>query len=207
MLLWTSYDKTLSGTPVATEDFVDFADNLTLKFHFDEVEAGEYLLYMENITGNPAEAVGYWGYAAARAHVRSYKNNAEYDFCPGVSLLYGQELADPFAPISEMDPYASAVTPTEGDLYPDGEMIEYKMNAAAKYGVQFKSSAAFGGCEVFIPTVPVGDNTLTLSLYSHHGAPPSLGGALPPHHRPRRPRHHRRLPGRALQRSHPRPRL
>lgn len=165
----TSYDKTLSGTPVATEDFVDFADNLTLKFHFDEVEAGEYLLYMENITGNPAEAVGYWGYAAARAHIRSYKNNAEYDFCPGVSLLYGQEVADPFAPISEMDPYASAVTPTEGDLYPDGEMVEYKMNDAAKYGVQFKATAAFGGCEVFIPTVPVGDNTLTLSLYKWDG--------------------------------------
>ena len=165
----TSYDKTLSGTPVATEDFVDFADNLTLKFHFDEVEAGEYLFYMENITGNPAEAVGYWGYAAAREHIRSYKNNAEYDFCPGVSLLYGQDVADPFAPISEMDPYASAVTPTEGDLYPDGEMVEYKMNAAAKYGVQFKATAAFGGCEVFIPTVPVGDNTLTLSLYKWNG--------------------------------------
>ena len=161
----TSYDKTLSGTPVATEDFVDFADNLTLKFHFDEVEAGEYLLYMENITGNPAEDVGYWGYAAAREHVRAYKNNAEFDFCPGVSLLYGQDVADPFAPISEMDPNASAVTPTEGDLYPGGEMVEYRMNANAKYGVQFKTTAAFGGCEVFIPTVPVGDNTLTLSLY------------------------------------------
>ena len=165
----TSYDKTLSGQPIVTEDFVDFADNLTLKFHFDEVEAGEYLLYMENITSNPAEAVGYWGYAAARTHIRSYKNNAEYDFCPGVSLLYGQEVADPFAPISEMDPYASAVTPTEGDLYPDGEMVEYKMNAAAKYGVQFKATAAFGGCEVFIPTVPMGDNTLTLSLYKWNG--------------------------------------
>ena len=161
----TSYDKTLGGTPVATEDFVDFADNLTLKFHFDEVEAGEYLLYMENITGNPAEAVGYWGYAAAREHIRSYKNNAEYDFCPGVSLLYGESVSNPFVPISDMEPGASSVTPTEGDLYPDGERIEYKMNATARYGAQFKTTASFGGCEVFIPTVPVGNNTLTLSLY------------------------------------------
>lgn len=165
----TSYDKTLSGTPVASEEFVDFADNLTLKFLFDEVEAGEYLLYMENITGNATEQVGYWGYAAARENVRAYKNNAIHDFCPGVELLYGEEVENPFAPISEMDPNASDVTKTEGDMYPDGDMLEYKMNSDSKYGVQFKTSAAFGGCEVYIPTVPVGDNTLTLELYKWNG--------------------------------------
>ncbi len=165
----TSYDKTLGGTPIASEDFVDFADNLTLKFLFDEVAAGEYLLYMENITGNTTEAVGYWGYAAARENVRVYKNNAESDFCPGLSILCGEEVAEPFAPISEMDPNASDITKTEGDMYPNGDMIEYKLNADSKYGVQFKTSAAFGGCEVYIPTVPVGDNTLTLELYKWNG--------------------------------------
>ena len=165
----TSYDKTLSGTPIATEDFVDFADNLTLKFLFDEVEAGEYLLYMENITGNSSELVGYWGYAAARENVRVYKNNAVSDFCPGLSLLYGADETNPFAPISEVSPDATEITPTEGDMYPAGDMIEYKMNPTSKYGVQFKTAAAFGGCEVYIPTVPVGNNTLTLSLYKWNG--------------------------------------
>ena len=165
----TSYDKTLSGEPIATEDFVDFADNLTLKFLFDEVPAGEYLLYMENITGNSAEQVGYWGYAAARENVRAYKNNAVHSFCPGLELLCGEEAESPFAPISEMAPNASDVTKTEGDMYPDGDRIEYKMNADSLYGVQFKTSAAFGGCEVYIPTVPVGDNTLTLELYAWNG--------------------------------------
>lgn len=166
----TSYDKTLNGTPVASEEFVDFADNLTLKFLFDEVAAGEYLLYMENITGNTTEEVGYWGYAAARENVRAYKNNAVHGFCPGVSLLYGgEEVENPFAPISEMDPDASDITFTEGDMYPAGDMIEYKMNPASKYGVQFNAASAFGGCEVYIPTVPVGDNTLTLELYKWSG--------------------------------------
>lgn len=165
----TSYDKTLGGTPIASEDFVDFADNLTLKFLFDEVAAGEYLLYMENITGNTTEAVGYWGYAAARENVRAYKDNAIHDFCPGLSILCGEDVANPFAPISEMDPNASDIQKTEGDMYPDGDMIEYKLNGDSKYGVQFKTAAAFGGCEVYIPTVPVGDNTLTLELYKWNG--------------------------------------
>ena len=161
----TSYNKTLSGTPVAIENFVDFADNLTLKFLFDEVEAGEYLLYMENITGNAAEQVGYWGYAAARENVRVYKNHAVGDFCPALSLLYGVDEIDPFAPISKVSPDATEIIPTKGDVYPAGEYVEYKMDPTSKYGVQFRTDAAFGGCEVYIPTVPVGANTLTLALY------------------------------------------
>ena len=165
----TSYDKTLEGTPIATEDFVDFADNLTLKFLFDEVEAGEYLLYMENITGNASEQVGYWGYAAARENVRVYKNNAVSDFCPGLSLLYGADETSPFAPISEASPDATEIIPTEGDMYPAGDFTEYKMEPTSKYGVQFKANGAFGGVEVYIPTVPVGENTLTLELYKWSG--------------------------------------
>jgi len=164
-----SYNKTLEGTPVATEDFINFADNATLRFLFSEVEAGEYLIYMENISDNTAEAVGSWGYTSARAHVRAYKNGAEADFCPGLSLMYGETVSDPFAPISEMDPNATTLAPSEADLYPWGDVAEYKMNADAKYGVQFKATATFGGCEVFIPTIPAGDNTLTLSLYKWDG--------------------------------------
>ena len=165
----TSYDKTLNGSPIATEDFVDFEDNLTLKFLFDEVTAGEYLLYMENITGNPAESVGYWGHAAAQANVRAYRNNAIHDFCPGLSLLCGEDVASPLAPISEMDPGAAEITPTEADMYPNGNMSEYKMNRDSLYGVQFCATTAFGGCEVYIPTVPMGSNTLTLALYKWNG--------------------------------------
>ena len=46
-----SYGKTLKGAPVATEDFINFADNATLRFLFPEAEAGEYLIYMgSNVT-------------------------------------------------------------------------------------------------------------------------------------------------------------
>lgn len=160
-----SYGKTLSGTPVATEDFINFTDNVTLRFLFSEVEAGEYLIYMENISDNTAEEVGSWGYSKARENIRAYKDGAESDFCPGLSLMYGTELSDPFVAISEMDPNATTLSPSETDLYPWGEMVEYKMDGNSLYGVQFNATVAFGGCEVFIPTVPAGDNTLTLSLY------------------------------------------
>ena len=160
-----SYDQTLCGTPLATEDYVDFVDNLTLKFLFDTVDAGEYLLYMENITGNTTEQVGYWGYGSTRENVRSYKNHAIYDFCPGISVLCGEEVADPFAPISEVNPDASALEPSESDLYPQNDTYEYGLDEDSKYGVQFKTSAAFSGCEVYIPSVAIGENTLTLELY------------------------------------------
>lgn len=161
----TSYNKTLSGTPVATENFVNFADNLTLNFLFNEVAAGEYLLYMENISENSTEQVGYWGHAAAHLNVRAYKNHAVHSFCPGVSVLYGTPVEELFAPIGKVDPNASELQPSERDLYPAGDVVEYRLDANALYGVQFSAAEAFGGCEVYVPTVPVGQNTVTLELY------------------------------------------
>ncbi len=165
----TSYDKTLKGEPLASKDYIDFPDNTVLTFSFDDMEAGEYLLYIKNISENPAEEVGSWGNEKPRENVRSYHADAISDFCPAVWLKYRSDAEAPFGPISDVDPNAVELAPSESDLYPWGDTVEYKMNADAKYGVQFKATKAFGGCEVFIPTVPTGDNTLTLSLYKWDG--------------------------------------
>ena len=165
----TSYDKTLKGEPLASKDYIDFPDNTVLTFSFDDMEAGEYLLYIKNISENPAEEVGSWGNGKPRENVRSYHADAISDFCPAVWLKYRSDAEAPFGPISDVDPNAVELAPSESDLYPWGEMVEYKMNADALYGVQFKATADFGGVEVYIPTVPVGDNTLTLSLYKWDG--------------------------------------
>ena len=165
----TSYDKTLKGEPLASKDYIDFPDNTVLTFSFDDMEAGEYLLYIKNISENPAEEVGSWGNEKPRENVRSYHADAISDFCPAVWLKYRSDAEAPFGPISDVDPNAVELAPSESDLYPWGEMVEYKMNADALYGVQFKATADFGGVEVYIPTVPVGDNTLTLSLYKWDG--------------------------------------
>ena len=165
----TSYDKTLKGEPLASKDYIDFPDNTVLTFSFGDREAGEYLLYIENISENPAEEVGSWGNEKPRENVRSYHADAISDFCPSVWLKYRSDSEAPFGPISDVDPNAVELAPSETDLYPWGEMVEYKMNADSLYGVQFKATADFGGVEVYIPTVPVGNNTLTLSLYMWEG--------------------------------------
>lgn len=165
----TSYDKTLKGEPLASKDYIDFPDNTVLTFSFDDMEAGEYLLYIENISENPAEEVGSWGNEKPRENVRSYHADAISDFCPAVWLKYRSDAEAPFGPISDVDPNAVELAPSESDLYPWGEMVEYKMNADSLYGVQFKATADFDGVEVYIPTVPVGNNTLTLSLYMWEG--------------------------------------
>jgi len=55
---WTSsgYDATVSGTPLAEKEFVDFADNSKLRLDFDELPAGYYLWELSNAT----EVVGVW---------------------------------------------------------------------------------------------------------------------------------------------------
>ncbi len=165
----TSYNKTLQGEPLVTEDYINPADNSVLQFRFDEMKAGEYLLYIKNITDNPAEEIGTWGNERARANLRSYVNDSEGGFCPAVWIQSAAGVEDPFIPVSPADPDATTLEPSESDLYPWGDMVEYKMNADAQYGVQFNATANFGGVEVYIPTVPVGDNTLTLALYKWDG--------------------------------------
>ena len=165
----TSYDKTLKGEPLATKDYINMPDNTVLTFSFGDMEAGEYLLYIKNISENPAEEVGSWGNEKPRENVRSYHADAISDFCPSVWLKYRSDSEAPFGPISDVDPNAVELAPSETDLYPWGEMVEYKMNADSLYGMQFKATADFGGVEVYIPTVPVGNNTLTLSLYMWEG--------------------------------------
>ncbi|MBP3570613.1 MAG: carbohydrate-binding protein [Clostridia bacterium] len=161
----TSYNKTLQGEPLATKDYIDPVDNSVLQFRFDEMKAGEYLLYIENITDNPAEEIGTWGNEKARPNIRSYVNGAEGGFCPAVWIQSAEGVEDPFIPVSPIDPDSVILEPSDTDLYPWGDTVEYKMNADAQYGVQFKATSAFKGCEVYIPTVPVEDSTLTLSLY------------------------------------------
>lgn len=52
------FDSTLEKWPVATQEFVNYSDNANNKMTFDELPAGEYLLYITS--PDPNQGVGIW---------------------------------------------------------------------------------------------------------------------------------------------------
>ena len=68
----TSYADSIKGTAIASVDFIDIEDNAVKYFTFDEeMEAGEYLLLIENITEGTND-VGIYGVVGASEHAQQY---------------------------------------------------------------------------------------------------------------------------------------
>ena len=66
----TSYADSIKGTAIASVDFIDIEDNAVKYFTFDEeMEAGEYLLLIENITEGTND-VGIYGVVGASVYRR-----------------------------------------------------------------------------------------------------------------------------------------
>ncbi len=162
-----SYQETLAGTPIASEDYIDIPDNTIARLDLDTpAEAGEYLLVMSNITENKQEEVGVWIWNGASSRCRTYKDDAEYANCVVMYLNCLEDKDDPYGTLSPAVPDMVPIEQTDRDLYTFGEYIGYKMEEHSRYGLQFRSKSAFGGVEVYIPTVPANaDAHLTLSLY------------------------------------------
>ena len=95
----TDYDKTINGTPIATHDFVDFADNAYIGFTFsadDPLKAGEYVIRLCDAIPN-GNTVGVWKHPETK----------------------GQELYqnDVHAPDAALRLAVAFVTQPEGDIF------------------------------------------------------------------------------------------
>jgi len=69
---WTSsgYDTSVSGTPLAQKEFINFEDNATLRLDFNELPAGSYVWELSDAT----EVVGVWKNPDSTDPVQSYFN-------------------------------------------------------------------------------------------------------------------------------------
>ena len=73
---WTGdFDDSIGNEPLATELFVDFADNADLHFSFPQQDAGEYLLVLHDAV----ETVGVWGFRSNISGGRIYYDGLEGD--------------------------------------------------------------------------------------------------------------------------------
>lgn len=72
---WTSrgYDASVSGTPLAQKEFINFNDNATLRLDFNELPSGYYVWELSDAT----EVVGVWKNPESTDPVQSYFNGGK----------------------------------------------------------------------------------------------------------------------------------
>ena len=71
----TNYSQSVSGTPIATQTFVNYSDNEKLKLTFIQQPAGDYIWKLSNGT----EQVGVWKWTDSTDPVISYFNGVQVD--------------------------------------------------------------------------------------------------------------------------------
>lgn len=121
-----NYRKTVSGTVLASEDFVDFNDNATLKLSFGgNMTAGEYVLRITNISEDKSEQVGVWTSPDAPEHVRNYQGGVEIANAARMNVHY----------YGSTDTPLGAISPNIGDSAPVYEEITESMKDLTRYGL------------------------------------------------------------------------
>lgn len=96
-----NYDTTVQGQVLASQDYIDFNDNATLRLEFEpEMSLGEYVLRITNISDDANEQVGIWTSPSAPAHVRNYQNGLEISNAARMNLHYFGQTTNPLGSIS-----------------------------------------------------------------------------------------------------------
>ncbi len=121
-----NYKKTVAGQALATQDFVDFNDNATLKLSFgSNMAAGEYVLRLTNISEDANEQVGVWTSPTAPANVRNYQGGIEIANAARMNVHY----------IGSTDKPLGDISPDVGDGAPVYEEITESMKDLTRYGL------------------------------------------------------------------------
>ena len=120
------YRKTVSGQPLASQDFIDFNDNATLRLQFaNNMSAGEYLLRLTNISEDPDEAVGVWTSPTGPKNVRNYQNGLEILNAARMTVHY----------YGTTDTPLDSISANMNDETPQYEEITESMKDLTKYGL------------------------------------------------------------------------
>lgn len=79
-----NYEKTLAGTPIATEDWINFPDNNRNQITFDTLPAGNYALVLTVNPDRQSEHVGVWVQTVEKSYMKVYKNGV---LCEGLEVF------------------------------------------------------------------------------------------------------------------------
>lgn len=113
-LKWTLYKwngtfyKSIESTPLVSEEFKGFADGTEIYLKFDPIEAGEYLLVIENITeGDKKDDVGMWGAGSSGGHMNCFIKDNDgsiklySESIPKLYISYTEDVSDEPGALSE----------------------------------------------------------------------------------------------------------
>ncbi len=116
------YTATVEAQALASEDFLDFNDNATLRLVMNQnAPAGEYVLRITNISEDANEQVGVWTSPTCPENVRNYLNGVEIDNAARVNVHYYGVTDTPLGAISQTGsedntPHYEEITESMKDL-------------------------------------------------------------------------------------------
>jgi hypothetical protein len=101
-----NYVTTVAADAIAEQTYVDFQDNATLVFEFDECEPGEYILVLSRGTGG----VGVWKFSESKTGTYIYNGGLEQDgvFTMTVGYTYTPDIM--FMEVKSMYDFTEKVT-------------------------------------------------------------------------------------------------
>lgn len=117
-----NHDITVSGTPLATEEYIDYNDNADLDFSFDEQPAGEYLL----LISDTEQSVGVWNFFSEVSGGMVYKNGHEFpgEFQAVIHFTMTPEV--PFSPCASQVDLNTIVKTPDPVVYPDDHILNVR---------------------------------------------------------------------------------
>jgi hypothetical protein len=81
------YFRVLPDNEYAIGLFNTTDDDGVVALFFAELGAGEYLLYIENVSADPDEAVGFWGYDKGNPNVACFMSGSSVGYCPDLAFV------------------------------------------------------------------------------------------------------------------------
>lgn len=124
-----NYDITVSGTALATEQYIDYNDNAELDFSFDEMPAGEYLLHISDTE----QSVGVWNFFSEVSGGLVYKNGQEFpgEFQAVIHFTMTPEV--PFSPCASQVDLSTIVKTPDPVVYPDDHILNVRDAAPSSW--------------------------------------------------------------------------
>lgn len=142
----TDYATSVSGTPLVSKTFVNFADNAWLRIQFPEKAAGQYVWTLSGATG----WVGVWKITDGAFPATAYFNGTKVAGNYQARLYYGE--------------YGTA--PQEMYSHVDTTVRDVPISGSGTAGEKFKAVWPFTSIEVNTPSYGDNQGNLTLTLYA-----------------------------------------
>jgi len=124
-----NYDITVSGTALASEEYIDYPDNAELDFAFGEQPAGEYIL----LISDTEQAVGVWNFFSDVSGGLVYKNGQEFPGEFQASIHFTMTPEQPFSPCSSQVDLSKVVKTPDPVVYPDDHILNVRDAAPSSW--------------------------------------------------------------------------